>query len=157
MKTNVIGLFQKKMPQTKREASKSTREEPHLRVAIPPEASAKLNQFLQEKGLPEMLGVPLLIEYGLPNESEKELGELRLEMQEQMGSLWGKYATTKFEAHELSMENTRIAMKLNLMLSENRVLKKRLTEEGLQVPNDEWDNWDSSATMKYYRRYVLNK
>jgi len=50
-----------------------------LKAAIPYEAAEKLNQFLKDKGLPERRGIPLLIKYGLSDESVEELGKLKLE------------------------------------------------------------------------------
>jgi regulator of replication initiation timing len=131
-------------------------EEPHLKIAIQPEAAEKLKYFLKEKGLPERWGVPLLIEYGLSDETEKELGGLKSEMQSQMRDLWRKYGIMKFNAYRFFTENTRISMKLNMLLSENQALKKRLKDERLvdPVPSNEWDDWDNTVTKKYYRKYV---
>jgi len=161
MKVNIRKLFQKKPPQLQSTdvamTSEKKDEEPHLKIAVQPEVAEKLNRFLKEKGLPERWALPLLVEYGLSDESEEELEKLRLEMQSKMRYLWGKYAIIKFKAYGLSMDNTRITMKLNMLLSENQLLKKRLKDEGFQslVPNDEWDNWDNTVTAKYYDRYLF--
>ena len=161
MKVNMRKLFQKKLSQPQRTdifmTSQREEEEPHLKIAVQFEAAEKLNNFLKEKGLPERWGIPLLIEYGLSDEGEGELEKLRGEMQSQMRHLWGKHAIMKFKAYELFTENARITLKLNILLSENRSLKKRLKDEDLQnlVPSNEWDDWDNTVTGKYYSKYIF--
>jgi len=128
-----------------------------LKIVVQSEIAEKLDSFLKEKGLPEREGIQTLIEYGLSDEDEEELEKLRSEKESQVSYMHGKYATMKFRAYELFVENRRITMKLNMLLSENRLLKKRLKDEGLQDPvsKDEWDDWDKDATEKYYRKYVF--
>jgi len=133
------------------------REKARLKVAIPHEVAEKLEQFLKEKGLPERQGIPLLIEYGLSDESEEELEKLKTEKQSQMGHLWGSHAIMKFKAYEYFMENNAIIMRLPFLLSKNRSLKLRLEKEGLQscVSQDELDSWDESKVNEFYCKYVF--
>ncbi|MEM1563728.1 MAG: hypothetical protein QW161_03535 [Candidatus Bathyarchaeia archaeon] len=49
-----------------------SREKVRLKIAIPYEIAEKLRQFLKEKGILESQGIPLLIHYGLSDESEEE-------------------------------------------------------------------------------------
>ncbi|MEM2130090.1 MAG: hypothetical protein QXZ70_05780 [Candidatus Bathyarchaeia archaeon] len=68
----------------------------------------------------------MLIQYGLSDENEEEMEKLRLEKDSQAGrSLYRDYVVMKFKAYEYFMENKRITMKLNILLSENRLLKKK--------------------------------
>lgn len=160
MKVDIRKLSQKKSHVQRTDlflASQKEEEELHLKIAIQLEAAEKLNNFLKEKGLPERWGIRLLIDYGLSDEGEGELEKLRAEMQSQMRHFWGKHAIVKFRAYELFTENARITFKLNILLSENRSLKRRLKDEGLQdlVPGNEWDDWDNAATGKYYSKCVF--
>jgi hypothetical protein len=134
-----------------------SREKTRLKVAIPHEAAAKLEQFLKEKGLPRRQGIPLLIEYGLSDESEEELEKLKLEKETQMRHLYRTYCNMKFRAYEYFMENKAITMRLSFVLSKNRSLKQRLKEEGLQsfIAQDEWDNWDEAKVNEFFRKYVF--
>jgi hypothetical protein len=160
MKANIRKLYRKRAAQPNTvgliTALEKNRKEPHLKITIQSEAAEKVKNFLNEKGLPERWGLPLLIEYGLSEETEKELDKLKSEMQLQMRELWRKYALMKFKAYGLFTENTRITMKLNMLLSENWSLKKRLKDERLlePVPSNEWDGWSKTVTENYYRKYV---
>jgi hypothetical protein len=141
------------------EATES-REKVRIKVPIPYETAEKVRLFFKEKGILENQGIPLLIQYGLSNESEEELEKLKNEMNSEDGrNLWGKYAVTKFEAYEYFMENKSMVMSLSRTLEENRMLKKRLKIEGLTkfIPRDEWDNWDDSTVYAYYQRYVFGR
>jgi len=132
-------------------------EKVHLEVAIPFEIAEKLNHFLKEKGLTEREGILILIEHGLPEESEEKLAKLESEMLSQISHLSGKYATKKFLAHEHFIENKEITLRLRFLLSENRFLKQKMKKEGLQtqVPKDEWDNWDEPIIRGYYQKYIF--
>jgi len=160
MKANIRKLYRKRAAQPNTvgliTALEKNRKEPHLKITIQSEAAEKVKNFLNEKGLPERWSVPLLIEYGLSDETEKELDKLKSEMQSQMRELWRKYALMKFKAYGVFTENTRITMKLNMLLSENWSLKKRLKDESLlePVPSIEWDVWSNTVTENYYRKYV---
>jgi len=134
-----------------------SREKARLKVAIPYEVAEKLEQFLNEKGLFERQGIPLLVEYGLSDESEEELDKLRLEKESQMHHLYGTYCNMKFHAYEYFMENNAITMRLSSTLSKNRSLKQRMREEGLQscISQDEWDNWDEAKVNEFFRKYVF--
>jgi len=134
-----------------------SREKTRLKIAIPYEAAEKLDRFLKEKGLPYREGIPLLITYGLSDETAEELEKLKSEKESQMGRLWGTYAIMKFRAYEYFVENNAITMRLSFLLSENRSLKRMLEKEGLQdrIPKDEWDNWDKATIEDYYRKYVF--
>ena len=160
MKASIRGLHRKKVAQPKSTdlitAVEKNREERHLKITIQTDLAEKLRKFLKEKALSERWGVPLLIEYGLSDETEKDLDELKSDMQSQMRELWRKYALMKFKAYGLFTENTRITMKLNMLLSENWSLKKRLKDERLlePVPSNEWDGWSKTVTENYYRKYV---
>jgi hypothetical protein len=134
-----------------------SREKARLKVAIPYEVAEKLEQFLNEKGLFERQGIPLLMEYGLSDESEKELEKLKLEKESQMHHLYGTYCNMKFHTYEYSMENNAITMRLSFTLSKNRSLKQRMREEGLQscISQDEWDNWDEAKVNEFFRKYVF--
>ena len=134
-----------------------SREKARLKVTIPHEVAEELEQFLKEKGLPERQGIPMLIRYGLSDESEEELAKLKSERQSQIGYLWGTYCTMKFRAYEYFMENKELTMKLQFLLSENRSLKMRLKKEGLQsyVLKHDWDDWDKVVVEDYYRKYVF--
>ena len=160
MKASIRGLHRKKVAQPKSidliTAVEKNREERHLTITIQTDLAEKLRKFLKEKALSERWGVPLLIEYGLSDETEKDLDELKSDMQSQMRELWRKYALMKFKAYGLFTENTRITMKLNMLLSENWSLKKRLKDERLldPVPSNEWDGWSNTVTENYYRKYV---
>jgi len=133
------------------------REKACLKVAIPPEVAEKLEQFLKEKGLLKRQGIPLLIEYGLSDESEEELEKLKLEKESQMHHMYGTYCTMKFRAHEYFMENKTLTVGLSSLLSRNQLLKQRLVEEGLQryLFQDEWDSWDEAKIDEFFRKYVF--
>ena len=134
-----------------------SREKAHLKVSIPREAAEKLEQFLNEKGLFERQGIPLLMEYGLSDESEEELDKLRLEKESQMDHMYGTYCVMKFRAYEYFVENKAMVMRLSSSLSKNQSLKQKLAEEGLQscLSKDEWDNWDEAKVNEFFRKYVF--
>jgi len=135
-----------------------SREKARLKIAISYGAAEKVNRFLKEKGLPERRSIPMLIEYGLPEESEEELQKLESERESQMGhNMWGTCAVMKFKAYGYFMENKYLVMKLSLLLSENRSLKKRLETLGMQglVPKDEWDDWSQETVDDYFRKYIF--
>jgi len=135
------------------------REKVYVRVILPYEAAEKVKRFLKEKGILESQGIPLLIQYGLSSESEKELERLKREMNSEAAAqkLWSEYAVMKFRAYEYFMENKNMVMRLSSMLQENRMLKRRLKAKGMQklVPKDEWDGWDESVLNSYYQKYVF--
>ena len=134
-----------------------SREKSRLKVAIPHTAAEKLEQFLREKGLFERQGIPLLIEYGLSDESEEELDKLRLEKDSQIHHMYGTYCNMKFRAYEYFMENKALTMRLSSSLSKNQSLKKKLAEEGLQscLSQDEWDDWNEAEVNEFFRKYVF--
>jgi len=134
-----------------------SREKARLKVAIPYEADEKLEQFLKEKGLFKRQGIPLLIEYGLSDESEKELEKLKLEKESQMHHLYVTYCNMKFRTYEYSMENEATTIRLSSLLSKNHSLKLRLKEEGLQsfLSQDEWDSWNETKVNEFFRKYVF--
>jgi hypothetical protein len=135
-----------------------SREKVHIKIAIPYETAKELSRFLKEKGILESQGIPLLIWYGLSNESEEEIERLKNEMKsEEARHLWGEYAIMKFQAYELFMENKAMVMRLPNMLYENKLLKRRLKGKGLQkfIPKSEWDNWNQLRIDSFYRKYVF--
>ena len=134
-----------------------SREKARLKVVIPYETAKRLEQFLKEKGLPKRQGIPIIIEYGLSDESEEELQKLKSEKESQTHDLYGTYCIMKFRAYEYLMENKAITMRLSFMLSENRSLKHRLKEQGLQsyVAEDEWDKWDEAKMNEFFQKYVF--
>jgi predicted DNA binding CopG/RHH family protein len=134
-----------------------SREKARLKVAIPYEVAEKLEQFLKGKGLFERQGIPLLMEYGLSDESERELEELKLEKESQMRHMYGTYCKMKLCVYEYSMENNAITMRLSSTLSKNRSLKQRMREEGLPscISQDEWDNWGEAEVNEFFRKYVF--
>ena len=134
-----------------------SREKARLKVSIPHAAAEKLEQFLREKGLFERQGIPLLMEYGLSDESEEELDKLRLEKESQMDHMYGTYCVMKFRAYEYFVENKAMVMRLSSSLSKNQSLKKRLGEGGLQsyLSQDKWDNWDEAEVDEFFRKYVF--
>jgi hypothetical protein len=134
-----------------------SQEKARLKVAVPREVAEKLEQFLKEKGLFERQSIPLLIEYGLSEESEEELEKLKLEKESQMHYMYGTYCTMKFRAYEYFMENKAITMRLSSLLSKNQSLKQRLVEEGLQryLSQDEWDTWDEAKVNEFFHKYVF--
>lgn len=137
-----------------------SREKTHLKVAISHAAAQKLEQFLKEKGFSRRQGIPLIIEYGLSDESEEELEKLKLEKESHARHLYGTYCIMKFRAYQYFMENKAITMRLPSALSKNRSLKQRLREEGLQsfVSQDEWDEWNEAKVKEFFRKYVfMNK
>jgi len=133
------------------------REKAHLKITIPCEAVNELDQFLEGKGFLKSEGISILIQYGLSDENEEELEKLRLEKESQMARLNRVYCTMKFKAYLYFMENKAMTMRLRSLLSENRSLKTRLKNEGLQnlIPEDEWDHWDEAVITGYYRKYVF--
>jgi hypothetical protein len=135
-----------------------SREKVRIKVTIPYETAGRVKLFLEEKGILEGYGIPLLIQYGLASESEEELERLKNEMKSENGrKLWGEYAVTKFRAYECFMENKAMVMSLSIILNENKMLKRRLEMEGLTklIPKDEWDSWDKSVVDAYYQKYVF--
>jgi hypothetical protein len=135
-----------------------SREKVHLKVVIPYETAKELSHFLKEKGILESQGIPLLIQYGLSNESEEEIERLKNEMKsEEARRLWGEYAIMKFQAYELFTENKAMVMRLPNMLYENKLLKRRLKTKGLQkfIPKSEWDNWNQLSIDSFYRKYIF--
>jgi len=135
-----------------------TRDKVRLSVTIPDSEAESFRKFLSEKGLSQSYGIPLLMQYALSDENEEELEKLRLEKDSKVGrSLYSEYAAMNFQAYEYFMENKRITMKLNLLLSENHSLKKRLEDEGLQncVFKDEWDDWDKARVDEFFDKYVF--
>jgi hypothetical protein len=134
-----------------------SREKARLKVVISHDVAEKLEQFLKEKGLPKRQGIPLLIEYGLSDESKEELEKLKLEKESQMHHMYGTYCNMKFRAYEYFMENKAITMRLPFALSKNRSLKLRLKEEDLQscLSQDEWDNWNEVRVNEFFRKYVF--
>jgi hypothetical protein len=135
-------------------------EKVRIRVKVPYETAKKVTLFLGEKGIPKSQGIPMLIQYGLSDESKEELERLKDEMESENGrNLWGEYAVMKFRVYEYFMENKVMVINLPRMLDENRMLKRRLEMEGLTelIPKDEWDNWDKSVIDAYYRKYVFGE
>jgi len=134
-----------------------SREKARLKVSIPHAAAEKLEQFLKEKGLFERQGIPLLIEYGLSDESEEELDKLRLEKESQIHHMYGTYCNMKFRAYGYFMENKALTMRLSSLLFKNQSLKQKLAEEGLQsyLSQDEWDRWDEAKVNEFFSKYVF--
>lgn len=134
-----------------------SREKARLKVAIPHGVAEKLWQFLKEKGLPKKQGIPLVIEYGLSDESEEKLEKLKLEKESQMHNLYGTYCNMKFRSYEYFMENKALTIRPSFLLSKNRSLKRRLIEEGLQsyLSQNEWDNWNEATVNELLRKYVF--
>jgi len=135
-----------------------SREKVHIKIAIPYETAKELSRFLKEKGILESQGIPLLIWYGLSNESEEEIEMLKNEMKsEEARHLWGEYAIIKFQAYELFMENKAMVMRLPNILDENKSLKRRLKTKGFQkfIPKNEWDNWNKLRIDNFYRKYIF--
>jgi len=134
-----------------------SREKVHVKISIPEEAAEKLEEFLKEKGLSRRDAVPMLICYGLPEESDEELEKLRSEKESKMNRIWGEYATTKFKAYVYFTENGPLTRRLPFSLAKNRSLKRQLTDVGLLslVPRDEWDGWDDAVVDEYFRKYVF--
>ena len=164
MKINVRNFFRRKKDSQSRYVNIATvleeaenRGKAHLKVTIPFKVAEELDQFLKGKGLRESYGIPLLIQYGLSDESEEELERLKSEKDSKLFRLETKKAGMHFQTYQYFMENKSIAIKLNLLLSENRSLKKRLENEGLQnyVSKDEWDDWDKSRVEEFYNKYVF--
>ncbi len=129
-----------------------------LKVSIPYEVAERLRQFLKEKGILESQGIPLLIQYGLSEESGEELERLKNEMSvEAAQKLWGEYAVMRFKAYEYFMGNKALVMRLSSILQENGMLKRRLKTEGLEklIPKNEWGGWNNSIVDTYYQKYVF--
>jgi len=114
---------------------------------------------LNEKGLPWKEGIVLLLIYGLSDETQEELKQLRQERESKLFKISQAYSVMRFRLYEYSQENKALTMKLRLMLNENRSLKKTLEKEGVgcEIPKDDWDNWDVAKIDNYYRRYVFGK
>jgi hypothetical protein len=135
-----------------------SREKVRVKVILPYETAKRVRLFLEEKGILESQGIPLLIQYGLSSESEEELERLKNEVKSENGrNLWGEYAAMKFRAYEYFMKNKAMVMNLSRTLDENRMLKRRLEIEGLTklILRDEWDSWDKSVVDAYYKKYVF--
>jgi hypothetical protein len=164
MKINMRKFFHRKQTPQPQRADFVTalkeienRERTCIKVVIPYETAEKLYQFLKEKGLSERQGIPLLIEYGLSDESEEELEKLKLEKESQMDHLQRKYCIMKFNTYEYFMENKVLTIRLSFLLSKNRSLKRKLIEEGLQsyLSQNEWDNWNEATVNELFRKYVF--
>lgn len=128
----------------------------HVEIAMSRYFSAKLNDFLRNKGFfafgRQAEGMALLVEYGLSSENQ-ETDEGR----EWLAKAGPKYASLRFKTHEYYTQNFSIAMGLRLHLQENRSLKQLLKDKGLgkYVTVDEWDGWDDRRIDEFYRRYVF--
>ena len=115
----------------------------HMLIDLPVEEAEKVRRFLDEKRLPWEGGIGLLLAYGLSDETEEELEILRREKELNMFKLGQKYATIRFHSSEYYQENKALTMRLRLMLSENKSLKKTLEKENLgrEVHTNVWDDW----------------
>lgn len=129
----------------------------YLRIALSPDFYRELYQFLEQKGFVsyghEADGIALLLEFGCSTESHEELQQDT----EAMRRDGAHYAAMSFQTAEYYAKNSAIAMGLRFHLQENRLLKKRLKEQGLGglVTEDEWDRWDEDTIVELCRRYVF--
>jgi hypothetical protein len=130
-----------------------------LRVAISFEFYNELNGFLTRNRLTywgnDRKVIPILLEYGISDDSDEELER----QQDEMTKVGSRYAAINFQTAEYYARNSAIAMGLRLHLQENRSLKRKLKKIGLgeYVSEDEWDNWDNNFIDELYRRYVFCK
>lgn len=129
----------------------------HLRIALSPDFYRELYRFLEQKGFVsyghEADGIALLLEFGCSTENHEEM-EQDMEAMRRDGP---HYAALSYQTAEYYAKNSAIAMGLRFHLQENRLLKKRLREEGLGelASEDEWDRWDEDTIAELYRRYVF--
>jgi len=130
-----------------------------LRIALSNEFYDELFGFLKQKGYSalgrDQEGLSLLLEFGLAEDTQKELENNRNEMWKE----GPRYAAISFKTAELYARNFDLTKGLRLHLLQNRSFKKRLLEMGYPdyVTQDEWDSWDENTIKEFYNRYVFGK
>jgi hypothetical protein len=130
-----------------------------LRVAMSREFYNELCDFLKQNALTywgnDKRVIPLLLQYGLSEESREGLGKYENELLK-VGS---RYAAINFQTSEYYAKNQAITMGLRLHLGENKLLKQKMKANGLEsyLSEDEWDKWDDNFISELYRRYVFGK
>jgi len=133
---------------------RQTGEKVYLKVSMAEQYYEYLYRFLKEKGLIGLTGgkdgISLMLEYGL-TEIKEEDREKQWDIEKM-----SRYATACFKSYELFEKNCAIATGLRFHLLENKILKKRLRERGLEhlAGHDEWDDWNDSKTAELYNRYL---
>jgi len=126
-----------------------------VKISITRKYYEYLYHFLKEKGLIGLTGgkdgISLLLEYGLTDLTPEDLSK-QWDIQKM-----SRYAAACFKCYELFEKNCAIAAGLKFHLLENKNLKKKLREKGMdhEVTEDEWDNWDQTRIKEFYDRYVF--
>jgi hypothetical protein len=129
-----------------------------VRLKLIPELAKKLDRFLCEKGFRVSDAAPVLIEYGLNSLDEGALKELGGERERELPKLETNYAVVRFQAYQCFMINQAIVMRLHILLSENRRLKKLCMAEGMMgaaMVKDAWESWGAAEVDSFYKRYVF--
>ncbi len=134
-----------------------SREKTHFKIQLPESSERKVKAFLKDMGFRWQDGLELLISYGLSDENEAELENLKTERETALDQLSRAYAPMRFKTYLYSEENCALTMNLRPMLNENRSLKRALKKLGLEdcFSNDEWDEWDEPTVERFYRKYVF--
>ena len=128
-----------------------------LNVAMKQDFYDELYMFLKQKGYislkREKEGIELILEFGLSKEKRNNLEKIRDEMRD------SSYAAVKYKCYKYYKENQAITIGLNIHLQNNKLLKKKLMEHGMDdyVSEDDWDDWSEKTIDGLYRRYVFGK
>jgi hypothetical protein len=108
-------------------------------LRLPKRLNDSVDTYLSSTGLEDSEGIATLIEFGLGlskseefSRIEDEIGMLKELLSESNLALGEK----KLEAYENLLENKALAAELASLLSENRILRKRLTTHNL--PDNRW-------------------
>lgn len=130
-----------------------------VKMTVTPEFAERLAPFLRQKGVQADDAIPILLQYGLNSPREDSKDELEAERERELPKLETSYAKTRFKANQCFMINQAVTMRLHVLLSENRRLKKLCRAKGLigKTAKDPWDSWGPSDLDSFYKRYVFVK
>ena len=127
----------------------------HLKLSVPRSFYETLKKFIKDHGLDPKFDVRKIVEYGLTEESDKELERLEKERCQPSSEVHTNYAVTKFKAYENLMDNKALTLKLQFLVSENERLRGRMFEKGLI--DSVIGGWTKEKIDRFQRKYLFGQ
>jgi len=127
----------------------------HLRLSVPRVFVDTLKKFVKDHGLHPKYDVRKIVEYGLAQESDKELERLERERCQPSSKVYTNYAITKFQAYESLMDNKALTLKLQFLVSENDRLRRLMLEKGLTA--SAVTEWTKEKIDEFQRKYLFGQ
>jgi hypothetical protein len=103
-------------------------------LRLPKRLHDSVDTYLTSAGLEDSEGIATLIEFGLGLSEHEQFANIEDEIRtvrERLSKSDVKLDTKKLDAYEDLLENKALAVELASLLSENRILRKRLTTHSL--------------------------